>query len=219
MKKVYNVGLIRVVTLTDEKLLNLHGDLIEKYYPMLKVTSKCIPDQPYGIHDDETEEVAVPKIIELAKEWKDIDALIISCAGDPAVKELREILDIPVIGAGESTALLAKRYGRVFGVLGITEEAPRAYREILGDDNIVGSADVPGIVSTIDLMEETGREKVIHKALELKKLGAQVSPLACTGMATIGIAKELEEVCKIPVIDPVIAEGLFTYYECIRKQY
>jgi len=214
--KKYNIGLIRVVSFEDEDLLNLHGKIIEEYYPSLQVVSKCIPEQPNGIHDDETEELAVPKIIELAKNWKGIDALVISCAGDPGVKELKEILDIPVIGAGESTALLAQRYGDTFGVLGITKEIPRVYKEILGS-NIVGTCDVEDVASTLDLMNEHGRKKVIEKAIELKKRGAQVIALACTGMATIGIAKELEEVCNIPVIDPVIAEGLIALYECVRS--
>ncbi len=215
MKK-YNIGLIRVVSFEDEDLLNLHGKIIEKYYPNLQVVSKCIPDQPYGIHDDETEELAVPKIIELAKSWDGIDALVISCAGDPGVQKLKAILDIPVIGAGESTALLAQRYGNVFGTLGITKEIPRAYKEILGT-NIVGTCDVEDVTSTLDLMNEHGRGKVIEKAIKLKELGAQVIALACTGMATIGIAKELEKVCNIPVIDPVIAEGLIALYECVRN--
>ena len=216
MKDIYNIGLIRVVTLNDDRLLNIHGKIIEKYFPMLKVGSKCIADQPYGIYDEETEKIAVPKIIELAENWTNIDALIISCAGDPAVEELRETLDIPVIGAGESTALLAKSCGEVFGVLGITKEVPKAYTEILGD-SIVGTNDVPGIETTIDLMTQEGRKKVIKKALELKTLGAEVIALACTGMATIGIARELEVVCGIPVIDPVVAEGLIAYCKCIRK--
>lgn len=217
MKEVYNVGLVRVVSFSDDDLLNLHGKIIEKYFPALKVTSKSIPNQPYGIHDDETESIAVPKIIELAKEWKGIDALIISCAGDPAVKELKEMLDIPVIGAGESTASLSLRYGEIFGVLGITKDIPRAYIRILGD-KIAGTCDVPGVVSTLDLMTDEGKANVINKALELKSLGADVIALACTGMATIGIAKEIEEVCNIPVIDPVIAEGLIAYFECVRTR-
>lgn len=212
----YNVGLIRVVSFEDQNLLNLHGDIIERYYPSLKVESRAISNQPFGIHDNESEILAVPKIIELARKWKDIDAIIISCAGDPAVKELKEILNIPVIGAGSSTALLSKIYGNKFGVLGITKEIPRSYKEILGK-NIVGTCYVEGINSTLDLMNEDGRKKVINKALELKELGAKVIALACTGMATIGVAKELEEICKIPVIDPVIAEGLIALYECIRN--
>ena len=217
MKNKYNVGLIRVVTFDDEDMINLHGEIIERYFPMLKVTSKCIPDQPYGIHDDETEELAVPKIIELAKNWKRIDALIISCAGDPAVKELRNILDIPVIGAGESTAALAKRYGNVFGTLGITEDIPNAYIRILGK-GIVGTCSIPGIVSTLDLMSDEGKKKVVNKAIELKSLGAEVIALACTGMSTIGIANQLEQTLNIPVVDPVIAEGLIAYYECVKTQ-
>lgn len=217
MNKVYNVGLIRVVSFPAGELLNLHGRIIEDYFPMLNVVTKCIPDQPYGIHDDETEMAAVPKIIELARSWEGIDALIISCAGDPAIKELRQMLNIPVIGAGESTALLAQRYGNVYGVLGITEEIPSAYKRIL-EKGIVGTCDVPGIISTLDLMTEEGRKNVINKALELKDLGAEVIALACTGMATIGIAKEIEQVCGISVIDPVLAEGLITYFECARAQ-
>lgn len=215
MKK-YNIGLIRVISFKDEKLLNLHGDIIEKCYPNLNVVSKAIPDQPFGVYDDETEILAVPKIIQLAKEWKGLDGLIISCAGDPAVEELKKILDIPVIGAGESTALLTRRYGDVYGVLGITKEIPRAYRKILGT-NIIWPSDVDGVTSTLDLMTEHGRKKVIEKAVQLKELGAQVIALACTGMATIGIAKELEEVCQIPIIDPVVAEGLIALYEVTRR--
>lgn len=215
MNNAYNVGLIRVVTIKEPEILNLHGTIIEKKFPQLNVVSKCIQDQDKGIHDQRTEDIAVPKIIELAKEWKDIDALIISCAGDPAVKELREQLAIPIVGAGESTALLSLRYGTKFGVLGITDEVPEAYNRILGD-NIVGTCNVDGVTSTLDLQNELGRKKVIEKAMTLKEQGAQVISLACTGMSTIGIAKELEQICQIPVIDPVIAEGLIAYYECIN---
>ena len=52
--KTYKVGLIRVLTTEDEELLQLHGKLIESYFPMFQVVSRCIPDQPEGIHDDET---------------------------------------------------------------------------------------------------------------------------------------------------------------------
>ena len=215
MERKFKLGLIRVVTIADEQLLNQHGRLLEQYYPQFTVESRSIEDQPTGIHDDETEALAVPKIIKLVKEWQDIDAVVISCAGDPAVKELREELTIPVIGAGEATALLAQNYGKKFGVLGITEEVPRAYARAFGD-NIVGTCKAEGVNSTLDLMTEQGRKSVIQKALELKALGAEVIALACTGMSTIEIAGELEDICQIPVIDPVMAEGVVAYFECLR---
>lgn len=215
MKK-YNVGLIRVINFEDRELLNLHGEIIEEHYNKLNIISKAIPNQPFGIYNEETKKQAIPKIIELSKSWEDIDALIMSCAGDPALKELREILDIPIIGAGESTSLLSLRYGEKIGVLGITKETPSPYIEILGE-KIIGKTYIEGVESTLDLMTEDGRHKAIDAALELKNLGAKVIALACTGMATIGLAKELEKICKIPVIDPVLAEGLITYYELIRN--
>ena len=38
--KTYKVGLIRVLTTEDEELLQLHGKLIESYFPMLQVVSR-----------------------------------------------------------------------------------------------------------------------------------------------------------------------------------
>ena len=57
----------------------------------------------------------------------------------------------------------------------------------------------------------------LKKARERKELGAEVIALGCTGLTTIGIAKEIEEEVHIPVIDPVLAEGVFAYFESIRK--
>ena len=128
--KTYKVGLIRVLTTEDEELLQLHGKLIESYFPMFQVVSRCIPDQPEGIHDDETFAVGVPKVVNLAVElWKEgCQAIIISCAGDPGVPEARQAVPIPVIGAGSSTAALSLFFGSHPAVLGITEDVPSGYR-------------------------------------------------------------------------------------------
>ena len=53
--KTYKVGVIRVLTTEDETVLNRHGKLLERYYPMFQVTSRCIPEQFEGVHDEETE--------------------------------------------------------------------------------------------------------------------------------------------------------------------
>lgn len=66
-------------------------------------------------------------------------------------------------------------------------------------------------------MTSKGRKSTVNMARKLKEQGADVLALACTGMATIGIAKELEEAAGIPVIDPVMAEGLFAYFEYLKK--
>lgn len=211
----FKVGLIRVLTTEDQKVLQAHGKVIMEKFPGIEVETKCIPDQYEGIHSQELGEIAIPKIVETAKTFAGADMLIVSCADDPGVKEIREAIPkIPVTGGGETTAALALKYGDKVGVLGITDYAPQAYKTMLDGKMILGKPD--GVDSTLDLMSPEGRTNTIKAGLELKEKGAQVIALACTGMGTIGIAKELEEATGLPVIDPVIAEGLFAYFEKVR---
>ncbi|WP_374954722.1 OPT/YSL family transporter [Paenibacillus sp. AR247] len=75
--------------------------------------SRSISDQPLGIYDDASEEAALPKIVELGiqMEQEGCRLLIVSCAADPGVRELRSRVSIPVIGAGSSAALVALSLG------------------------------------------------------------------------------------------------------------
>ncbi|MDO4274019.1 MAG: aspartate/glutamate racemase family protein [Eubacteriales bacterium] len=214
--KIFKVGLIRVLTTEDETVLHSHGKLIMRNFPGITVETKCIPDQYEGIHSPELCAAAIPKIVETAKSFTDVDMIIVSCADDPGVEEIRrELPGIPVTGGGETTVALAMKYGEKIGVLGITDYAPLAYRRMIPAHRmLLGKPDC--VNSTLDLMTDTGRAAMMAEGLRLKEQGAQVIALACTGLATIGIAKELEETVGLPVIDPVIAEGLFAYFEKIR---
>lgn len=211
----FKVGLIRVLTTENQEVLLAHGKVIMDKFPGIEVETKCIPDQYEGIHSDELCQIAIPKIVETAKTFQDVDMLIVSCADDPGVEEIRkEIPRVPVTGGGETTVALALKYGDKVGVLGITDYAPKAYERMLQGKMILGKPE--GVDSTLDLMTPEGRTATIKKGIELKEQGAQVIALACTGLGTIGIAKELEEATGLPVIDPVIAEGLFAYFEKVR---
>lgn len=101
-------GVIRVLTTQDPELLAAHGRILEQEYG-LSTVNRCIPDQPKGIYDDESERIAIPKIIRLARELasEGVDAIVVSCAADPAVADLRSELQIPVIGAGSALAAVA----------------------------------------------------------------------------------------------------------------
>jgi len=211
------IVVIRVLTTDDRELLEAHGRLLESWYPALHANTFCIPDQPRGVCSPETRAQALPKIIRLAREHQDAAAIVISCCDDPGVQELRQQIKTPVIGAGSAVCALALSLGKRTGIIGITDYAPRPYREILGDQMInLGSPE--NVRCTLDLLTGPGRQGVIRQALELKRRGADVIALACTGMSTIGIAGELEEACGLPVIDPVMAEGLFTYHACLRNR-
>ena len=217
MDKKFKVGLIRVLTTENEEVLQSHGRQIMEYFPELEVETKCIPDQYEGIHSPELFETAVPKIVETARSFKDVDMILVSCADDPGVAEIREALPgIPVTGGGETTVALALKYGSKIGVLGITDYAPQAYLRMVPDQIILGRPE--GVHSTLDLMTPEGKASVLRMGMQLKEQGAEVLALACTGLATIGIAKDLEKEVGLPVIDPVLAEGMFAYFEYLRKR-
>lgn len=171
MKSCYKAGLIRVITLPDAEAAGIHGRLIMEMFPNMTVETKCIPDQPDGLYSVESKNAAIPKIIEVAQSFKDIDVLIVSCADDPAVPELKNIVNVPVIGAGSSVAAIARRFGTKVGILGITDYAPQPYPEILGDDLInLGKPD--GVETTLDLVTEPGFKAVEKLAMRLKGYGA-----------------------------------------------
>lgn len=212
----FNVGLIRVLTTDDKELLNAHGRIIEKYFPMLKVESKCILNQPEGVHDDKTKSIAIPKVIELAKQFKHKDAIIISCADEPGALDLKQIYSIPIIGAGSSVATLSDKNGEKVGVLGIAEKIPESFLKIFGD-KIIDLGVPKGVNSTLDLMTEEGICSCFQKGNDLKEAGATSIALACTGFSTVSFAQKLEKYLGIPVFDPVICEAIITYFELIRK--
>ena len=61
-EKKFKVGLIRVLTCEDPEVLYSHQRQIMEKFPTLDVETKCIPDQPEGIHSPRLCEIAVPKI-------------------------------------------------------------------------------------------------------------------------------------------------------------
>jgi len=217
--KKHKVGLIRVLTVESEEILSSHGRILERAFPELEILSRCIEDQPKGIYDEESEEIAKPKIVNLAKrlEKEGVEAIIISCAADPAVKEAREMLKIPVIGAGSAAASLALTYGRRVGVLNLTERTPRAFKEVLGE-NLIAEDSPEGVKNTLDLMTQWGQERAREAAKRLKEKGAEVIAFACTGYSTIGLATILERDVGLPVIDAVIASGAVTLHALRRKR-
>lgn len=215
--KRHKVGLIRVLTLESEDLLKAHAMVIERLFPELTVVSRCIEDQPYGIYDDETERIAKPKILKLIKELEgEVEAIIVSCAADPGVKEARKISKVPIVGAGSAVASLSLSYGNRVGVLNLTERTPEVIRGILGEGFV--AEDHPlGVRNTLDLLTDHGKREAIEAGRRLKERGAEVIALACTGYSTIGIAPLLEENLGLPVMDPVVASGAVALHAIRRR--
>lgn len=213
-----HIGLIRVRTLEAVGAVDKHGPLIEGAFPGLRVECHCIKDQPSGVHDDESEARAIPKVIELGRELENrVDAIIVSCAADPGVEALKEELHIPVIGAGRSAAGIARTMGEAIGVISITDDVPDAVKAGLGD-HLFAWQKVKKVETGLDLESEASYGNTLNAAEELVVRGSDVILLACTGFSTIAIAPKIAKALSIPVIDPVLAAGSIAHTLMLNRK-
>jgi len=203
--KAFRLGLIRVMTLGEEEVRWLERQL-ERLFPGLFVTTVCLPDQPEGVHDEFTFETAEPKVMQaaLSLEEHDVNAILINCAADPGLAMTRKVVKVPVFGAGSTSAFVARAMGLPVGVLGLSEDPPRAVRDVLGP--LLKAAGAPRNVKTaLDLPRPESRGDIIQVGLALKDLGAQTLLMTCTGMSTMAVSDELRTLLGMPVIDPLMA--------------
>jgi allantoin racemase len=214
----YRLGVLRVVTRHDPTWLNKHGMIIENLFPDILTTSQCIEDQPEGIFDQASLQIAEPKIVHLALEMlkMEINGLFVSCASDPAVELIQRTTKIPVLGAGTASTLMALTYGKPVGVLGLDSEAPMPMQRLL-NDRMTGAARPKGVVTPLDLYKPGAEGAFIDAAKDLKDNGAGAIALACTSFSTLGIASLLSQRVGIPVVDPVIAGAYLMHFMMISS--
>ena len=209
------LGIIRVISTKDTEFLETHARLISEYIQSsnIRFVTDCIKGFPNGISNRKEEKRAIPFVketgIRLAQEAR-VDSLLVSCAADPGVRELKQEVKVPVIGAGSAAAFFSLMLGTRVCVLGIEDRAPKIVEDIL-KERLVEYVKPLAVRTTHDIQQHL--EEYIdlsHRMVTDKK--ADVVLLACTGLSTARIAPVLEETLGIPVVDPVIASGIVAYH-------
>ncbi|MDI6895606.1 MAG: aspartate/glutamate racemase family protein [Bacillota bacterium] len=209
------VGVIRVLTTDDPEVLGAHGRILEAAFPGMRTLSRCIADQPLGIFDEASEGVAVPKVVALAAEMaSEVDGLVITCAADPGLAEVRKAVGVPVVGAGSSGAAVAAAHGERVAVLGLEGSVPRPVREVLGR-RLLGFYSAQGMRTACDLLSGAGRAAVLEAAERAGRDGADVMLFGCCGLSSMGVVPILKAEFALPVVDPVVAAGAMLW-EVIR---
>lgn len=132
------------------------------------------------------------------------DAVVVACFSDPGMAALREVLDIPVVGIGESAYLTAAMLGARFSVVtpGL-RVAPMVHEAVqaaglssrfggvtLIDDSVIQSKD------RIPLLVEGVARAVATQSAEVVVLG---------GAVFAGLAQEVAAASQIPVVGSVEA--------------
>jgi allantoin racemase len=199
------LGVLRVLTLEDPTAIAAHGRTIEDRFPTIGTQSACIPNHPNGIPTEAAEPEALPDIRSLARDMApEVDALLISCALDPAIEELQHELDVPVIGAGRSVATVALSMGEQIGALGLEGGIPSIIKDRIGD-HLHATEVINGAETTNYLTTETGQEAIIVGAQRLEDAGCDVLAPSCTGLTTSNVLPEIAERTSLTIVDPVLA--------------
>ncbi|MEM1720231.1 MAG: aspartate/glutamate racemase family protein [Desulfurococcaceae archaeon] len=191
--------------------------LYKRFLPSdVHVDVVSLPRGPTTVETAEAYREAAALVVERGRElFSGYDGTIVNCFLDPGVEELRYETKSVVIGAGEASLTLAKLYGHPIYIItvGAEEETLNLMWERvvkLGFEKIV--ADIVGVpfgVMDIDRDRERTLSLLFNaaKSVTSKRSGEKVTiVLGCTGFG--GIAEELQNLVKMPVVDPVKASAL-----------
>ena len=76
---------------------------------------------PASIESEFDEALAAPEVIArvFEAEQAGFAAVVVDCFGDPGVKAARELVNIPIVGAGEAAMYLAASLGHKFSILAV----------------------------------------------------------------------------------------------------
>jgi allantoin racemase len=180
------------------------------------VTVASLSKGPKSVESYQSKALVCPEILKLAsKIARKHNAVIVNCFGDPCVEALREVYDIPVLGAGETSMLIAGMLGDRFSVISPTKATAiqvvsNARR--MGLDSARYSV-VPLKIPVLQL--ETDRTRTVREIAKTAKNClsdyASVIVLGCTGMAYM--IDDIRELVPAPVIEPAsltlkVAEAL-----------
>ena len=188
---------------------NRQDEEIYKGYASSETEVKVIslPKGPTTVERPEDHAEVIPLVIDVARNmYRDFDAIIINCFLDPGVKLLRGIIEKPVIGPCEASLHIASTIGNKLSVVtvgkyGTTWMIEDRIKELGFSDRVVSVRGIP--LGVMDINKE--RTTVINYLIEESKKavsedGTDVIILGCTGLA--GMAKEVQEKVKVPVVDP-----------------
>jgi allantoin racemase len=164
---------------------------------------------PVAIETEEDERAAIPGLLVNIKKAGGYDAIMLGCFGDPALYDLRGLIDRPVLGPGiasmHAACLVADRFS-VLSPVKTTVESTRKQAFVYGLGlrlASVRSVDVPVLTIRQDRSRAASAAVEIARAC-VEQDGAGVLVLGCMSMAFQRLDRDISQQVGKPVINPLI---------------
>ncbi|EHR78162.1 Asp/Glu racemase [Thermococcus litoralis DSM 5473] len=184
-------------------------EYISKYFPNDEFSVLSLKEGPKTIESFTDKTLACSRLLENLDMLKNANAIVINCFADPCLFELRENLNVPIFGVGETTMHIAAMLGE-FSVIGpgdnmISWTRIQA-REYGIFDKLVSVHKIKFSVDDILEADERLYKATKDACLEAIDKGADVIVLGCTGFMTIAkrLREEIWEEFQIPVLEPLL---------------
>lgn len=197
-----NAGMKQETLREREKMLSKYA------METTEISVDCIDEGPESIESSYDELLASRPLLDkvIQAEIDGFDAVVVYCGSDPGVEAAREMVDIPVLGPGKVSFLIANDLAYRFSILTVLDETvardTEHYRKLGFDITRLASVRCIGIPvadiredmeKTLDALERVGK-------ICVEEDGAHALVLSCLGMA--GMGNQLQKRLGIPVIDP-----------------
>jgi allantoin racemase len=141
----------------------------------------------------------------------DADAVIIGCFDDPGLAAAHELCDVPVVGIGEASMLLACALGRRFGVLTTTAPGVPIVRDQVVRAGLSDrlAAVRPLGLEVVEIEADADRAFDAARAAGERAVREDGAEVLCLGCGTLtDVDGTLEAALGVPVIDPIFAAVL-----------
>lgn len=205
--------------LGKETLENRKKNLEDMAIGAVEVTVEDICGGPESIESEYDEVMAGKYILDRIRtvSKEEFDAIIVYCANDPVINAAREISELPVVGPGYSSIMIAQDLAESYSFVTVLDSMiPLVRRKIYGfkfDNNRCVSVRSIGVgVAELDDNKEGLYEHILEVCRKCKDGDdAHAIVLGCLGMA--GLGRKISEEIGIPVLDP--AEVSVRYAELL----
>ncbi|MFD1385971.1 aspartate/glutamate racemase family protein [Oceanobacillus oncorhynchi subsp. oncorhynchi] len=197
------------VSTNSERINNIRKTLNKNLHPDTQLDIITYEKGPKDLEYYVDDHRAISLMMEDSARLNSYDAISVACFYDPGIRELRELLDIPVIGISQASVLLAQTYGYQSGIIiSRNKNLPKMKdnMELYGFTKKISCW--KSLNMTVQELQKNNQTELLEASAKLTKEAihndnAEVIILGCGALS--GLEDELHNRFNIPIINPIVA--------------